>query len=344
MSDGALSSFIGHWLPQIEAEMAAVLATGDAPVAGHYGMMRYHLGWADEALRPQVAPSGKRLRPILCLLACAEMGGDPSQALPAAAAIELLHNFSLIHDDVEDGDELRRHRPTVWRLWGVPLAINAGDGMFALAYAAVQRLSGRGVPAAAVLAVLDRFTQTCLALTEGQYLDISFEGRAHVSVAEYMRMIQGKTAALVGAATAIGGLLGGASAEQEGDLLQFGEATGLAFQIQDDILGIWGDPAVTGKAAGNDILRRKKSLPMVHVQDDPAVGVAVRQILAASSAPEQVIAVMGCMEQAGTRAFASAAGQAQHEAARTALERALGPRAAGSALLALADSLLERVA
>jgi geranylgeranyl diphosphate synthase type I len=272
------------------------------------------------------------------------MGGDPAQVLPAAAAIELLHNFSLIHDDVEDGDEVRRHRPTVWKLWGVPLAINAGDGMFALAYAAVQRLSRRGVPSAAVLAVLDRFTQTCLALTEGQYLDISFEDRAHVTVDEYMRMIQGKTAALVGAATAIGGLLGGATADQERDLLRFGEATGLAFQIQDDVLGIWGDPAVTGKAAGNDILRRKKSLPMVHVQDDPAVGVAVRQILAAPPAPEQVISVMGCMEQAGTRAFATAAGQAQHELARAALERALGPRAAESALLALADSLLERAA
>ena len=145
-----LSSFIGVWLPQIESEMHAVVDIGDDTVTAHYGMMQYHLGWADEQFQPFSSPTGKRLRPILCLVACAEVGGDPAQAMPAAAAIELLHNFSLVHDDVEDGDELRRHRPTVWKLWGVPQAINAGDGMFSLAFAAVQRLRRRGVTDASV--------------------------------------------------------------------------------------------------------------------------------------------------------------------------------------------------
>src|SRR3954470_3273198 len=173
MSNGELSSFIGLWLPQIEAEMNSVIGSRDDKVAPQYGMMRYHLGWADQFFHLKPAPAGKRLRPVFCLLSCAELGGDPSQALPAAAAIELLHNFSLIHDDIEDGDETRHHRPTLWKVWGVPLGINAGDGMFTLAFAAMQRLTQRGLNSKATLAVLNQFTQTCLALTEGQFLDIS---------------------------------------------------------------------------------------------------------------------------------------------------------------------------
>ena len=138
-----LQQFMQHWLPPLEAEMRVVLAGGEEATAAHYGMMQYHMGWVDADFAPSVLNAGKRLRPILCLLACAEVGGQASSALPAAAAIEILHNFSLVHDDIEDGDEARRHRPTVWKLWGVPLAINVGDGMFALAFAAMQRLLGR---------------------------------------------------------------------------------------------------------------------------------------------------------------------------------------------------------
>ncbi|MEZ4675199.1 MAG: polyprenyl synthetase family protein, partial [Caldilineaceae bacterium] len=160
MSNIELNTFLGHWLPLIESEMREHLRNPDPVVAQHYGMLQYHMGWADEALRPQNYPAGKRLRPILCLLACAEVGGDPVQALPAAAAIELLHNFSLIHDDIEDGDETRRHRPTLWKVWGVPQAINAGDALFTIAYAAIQRLARRGVSAQATLDALAIFTQT----------------------------------------------------------------------------------------------------------------------------------------------------------------------------------------
>lgn len=342
MSSGELSSFIGIWLPRIEAEMRAVLDRGDKPAAAHYGMMRYHLGWADENLQEKLFPSGKRLRPILCLLACAEVGGDPDTALPAAAGIELLHNFSLIHDDVEDGDEMRRHRPTVWRVWGVPQAINVGDGMFALAYAAFLRLRTRGVKPRVTLAALDRFTETCAALTEGQHLDIGFEQRDRVSVDEYLRMIQGKTAALIGACTAIGAILGGASAAQQDDLRQFGHAVGLAFQIRDDILGIWGDPQVTGKAAGNDILRRKKSLPLLHALNDQTVGEVFQHLFATPTDEAQLPQAMRLLDQTGARDFAEAQMQTQHAAAQSALTRALGPRALESPLWAMADGLLHR--
>ena len=342
MSNGELSAFIGRWLPQIEAEMNNVIGSSDDSTAAHYGMMRYHLGWADQHFHLKPAPSGKRLRPILCLLSCAELGGDPSQALPAAAAIELLHNFSLIHDDIEDGDEMRHHRPTVWKVWGKPLAINVGDAMFTLAFAAIQRLTQRGVNSKATLAVLNEFTETCLALTEGQYLDISFEQRPVVSVDEYMRMIQGKTAALVGASIAIGARIAGASTRQMTDMLQFGQALGLAFQIQDDILGIWGDSAVTGKPVGNDILNRKKSLPLLHALNHANIGDQMQGVFALPVDESQLAGVLALLEQAETRRFAEEQMKRQHELALAALESALGPRSSSSPLLMLADGLLHR--
>jgi geranylgeranyl diphosphate synthase type I len=342
MSNGELSAFIGRWLPQIEAEMNSVIGSRDETVAGHYGMMRYHLGWADQHFQLKPAPSGKRLRPILCLLSCAELGGDPVQALPAAAAIELLHNFSLIHDDIEDGDEMRHHRPTVWKVWGMPLGINVGDGMFTLAFDAVQRLTQRGVNSKATLAVLNQFTQTCISLTEGQYLDLSFEERPVISIDEYMYMIQGKTAALIGASVAIGARIAGATTSQQTDMLQFGQAMGLAFQIQDDILGIWGDPAVTGKPVGNDILNRKKSLPLIHALNHPEVGDQMQGVFALPVDESQLDGVLELLEAAGSRRFAEEQMAIQHGIAVAALEAVFGSRATSSPLFMLAEGLLHR--
>lgn len=343
MSSFSLQNFIGTWLPRLEDEMRDALSGDDPRLATYYGMIHYHMGWVDAELNPDVLPAGKRLRPMLCLLACHELSGDPSQALPAAAAIEILHNFSLVHDDIEDGDETRRHRATMWTIWGVPQAINAGDGMFALAFGAMQKLARRGVALDKTLDALALFTQTCVDLTEGQYLDISFEQRRDINVELYRRMIQGKTAALIGASVAIGALIGGASQAQAEALWRFGQQMGLAFQIQDDILGVWGDPSVTGKAAGNDILKRKKSLPLLYVQEHDGAGPAWNRLMAEELTSMQLPAAMELLEQTGARRFTEEVMVEHHQAALAALDDALGAEAAtASALRALAESLLHR--
>ncbi|MGQ9768314.1 MAG: polyprenyl synthetase family protein, partial [Anaerolineae bacterium] len=180
-----LNQAFATYIPWIEAEMRALLSTDDPAIAGHYGIMQYHMGWCDAEFRPAEAPAGKRIRPMLCLLACAAAGGDPRTAVPAAAGLELLHNFSLIHDDIEDQSPTRRHRPTTWRVFGMPIACNAGDGMFGLAHLAFFRLEALGVPQGRILRALQRFDETCVALTEGQYLDMTFETRQEVAPQDY---------------------------------------------------------------------------------------------------------------------------------------------------------------
>jgi geranylgeranyl diphosphate synthase type I len=296
------------------------------------------LGWADEnfAPAPTGPSSGKRIRPMLCVLACQAAQGDPRQAISAAAGIELLHNFSLIHDDIEDNSPTRRGRPAVWMRWGVPHAINSGDGMFAMAHMAVDRLRRREALPERVLQVRGIFDQACLELTHGQYLDISFESRASVSVDEYLHMIGGKTAALIGASTAIGATLAGSSAVAPYET--FGRELGLAFQIQDDVLGIWGDEALMGKSAEGDVAKRKKSLPAVHALEHSD------KLRALYAAPEvDVVAAIAEMDTVGARTFAEQAAREHHERAMQALRASGASGDASRALYELA-SLLGRTA
>lgn len=345
----SLSGFIGTWLPRLEEEMQEVLRFPpadkvDVGLEQHYGMIHYHMGWTNANLQAQKLHTGKRLRPIFCLLACDEIGGNTADALPAAAAIEILHNFSLVHDDIEDGDETRRHRTTVWKLWGVPLAINAGDAMLCLSFAAVSRLRRRGVPAARVLHALDTFAATCLEITEGQHLDMQFEQRSDVQPADYFRMIEGKTAALLGCSTAMGALVGSGTETQVDAMRRFGQSIGLAFQIQDDLLGIWGDPNVTGKAVGNDVLRQKKSLPLLHALNHERTGPKLATLLAGGVTENQLQRVMELLAEAKSKEIAEEQQMFYHSAAMKALRDGLGEAAADSPLAALADSLINRSA
>lgn len=340
-----LEQALTAYLPLIEAEMRAVVHSADPRVAGHYGMMQYHLGWVDPAFRPAAVGGGKRIRPLLCVLACAAARGDPASALPAAAGLELLHNFSLIHDDIEDGSATRRHRPTLWRLYGMPQACNAGDGMLSLAHLAFHRLASAGVPAPVVLAALKIFDETCLALTEGQYLDMAFEARTDVTVEEYYRMVAGKTGALLAAAPQIGALIAGAPSDVVAAYRAFGAALGRAFQFQDDILGIWGDEAVTGKPAAGDILSKKKSLPVAYALNHPQVGPELAGLYGGRDfGPGDVPAVLALLEAADARAFAEAQVVSATAEAHAALAAVRGQSEAShlAALEELLDSLVGR--
>jgi geranylgeranyl diphosphate synthase type I len=327
------------YLPLIESAMQSVLSGATDAVKLHYGMMQYHMGWLDENMAPISAPTGKRIRPMLCVLACGAAGGRPESALPAAAGLELLHNFSLIHDDIEDDSAMRRHRPTVWKLFGLPLACNAGDGMFSLAHTAFFGLEDSGLRASETLAALRVFNQMCIALTEGQYMDMSFEGRDQVSAPEYFEMIAGKTGALLAASPEIGAIVASASPEVIAGYRRFGAALGRAFQLRDDILGIWGDEALTGKSAASDILSKKKSLPVLYAMVDARVGPELTRMYGGGPfTASDVPTVLGLLDQAGARAYVEAEVSRATAEAREALA-VVAPESDASFLAVLAELL-----
>jgi geranylgeranyl diphosphate synthase type I len=321
-------------LAAIEDEMRRVVGMGPEPLHAYYRMLAYHLGW-DE---PQAA--GKRIRPVLCLLCCAAAGGDWERALPVAAAIELLHNFSLIHDDIQDNSPLRRGRPTLWKKWGAAQAINAGDAMFTLAHLAPHGLIARGVAPEVALRVLQEFDQTCLTLTQGQHLDIAFEQRERVTVGEYMDMIEAKTAALTASASRLGAWLAGADGDRVESYHQYGRNLGLGFQVRDDWLGIWGEPALTGKSAASDLEKRKKSLPVVYGLEHSA---DFAQAYAQPHLPGGSVAQLAlALENLGAKAYTAQKAHALTLEAVAHLQTAAPEGEAGVALRELMDQLLWR--
>jgi geranylgeranyl diphosphate synthase type I len=349
----SLQDAMRRFLPAIEEELRQTAAVPHPALGAFYGMMRYHLGWTDTAFQPAETPAGKRLRPLFCLLACWSAGGDPELALPAAAALELLHNFSLIHDDIEDNSATRRHRATVWTVWGVPQAINVGDGMFALANLTLGRLACTGAPQRLILPAITAFQEACLTLTEGQFLDMDFETRAEVDLDDYLWMIQDKTASLLATSTRLGALLADAETATVGAYREFGAGIGMAFQIQDDVLGMWGDEALLGKSTASDIVQRKKTLPWVY---------AVRELRRAgrlsdlarlqaiyggpAAGPAEVAEVLGILESVGARHFCDEQVLLYQEQAMDHLQRAAcAPQTDVEALQVLrelADSLIGR--
>ena len=326
----------GHFGPALDACLRAQFdrLPDDAPQLST--MARYALGMADDEGRPTAGSRGKRLRPTLLLLVAEAAGGDWRAALPAAAAVELLHNFSLVHDDIQDDSPLRRGRPTVWRLWGRPQAINAGDLLFAMAFAALEGLEQSGIPSEAQLAVQRSLVGACLELTRGQHLDLRYETLDSVCPAGYLSMIRGKSAALLAACARIGALLAGAESRRVECFAGFGLNLGMAFQIRDDVLGIWGEPTLTGKSAATDVGSRKKTLPVLHgLQRSEALA---RLYNKQPPDAEDDAQILSLLEELGAREHALQQEAQWTRAAREALEAA-APGVEGEPLRNLVDKL-----
>ena len=263
------------------AYIEQALADSVPPVAAHpvNTPLRYHLGWTDRYGVPSPTPAsqGKALRPTLCIFACDAFQGRPEQAAPAAAALELIHNFSLVHDDIQDEGAERRHQPTVWALWGTAPALVAGDAMQSLGDLAALR-GAAPIPAATAIRVSGLLTDSYLEMIEGQCRDLQFEQRNAIAADEYLDMIALKTGALIRCSLEIGVAIATDDAAAIRDVARFGRAVGRLFQIRDDYLGIWGDEAITGKSADSDIVQRKKSYPIVYAFQE-ATGAARAELL-----------------------------------------------------------------
>ena len=254
-----VQTLLGPYAEAIDTEIEAILHRGAPYVAQ---INSYFFGWLDESFnRVDNVNKGKRLRPIMTLLACEAITGDHKPALPLAAVVEIIHNYSLIHDDIADRDEERRGRPTVWKIWGNGIAINVGDALYTLAYKTILELNR---PAEQVIAMQQVVVDTAIALARGQHYDITFERQVDVNETMYLDMIDGKTAALLDAALRLGAM----AATNDQNVIDaygaFGRNLGLAFQIQDDLLNIWVDSEITGKPQHSDLHNKKKSLPVTY--------------------------------------------------------------------------------
>jgi geranylgeranyl diphosphate synthase type I len=325
-----------------------------------YGQIEYHLGWRQPDLTPATEDSGKLLRPTLVLVTCdlaasyagcsqSERRDLLERIAPAAACIELVHNFSLIHDDIEDSDEERRHRPTVWKLWGVPQAINTGDGLFALARTGLWQLAGRGVESAVVLHLAALLDLVSAELCEGQFLDMRYEGRRDISEGMYLDMIGRKTAALMACSTEFGACLGfPANADLQAQLARFGRALGIAFQLRDDLLGIW-EAEHLGKTVAGDLRRKKMSLPVIHAlhAGTSTDRSTLRRLLrkAGPLSEEDIGEALAILDRTGARRRIRSALVEQGRLARVALDDSVGGmkshgNSAYLALVALLDFVL----
>jgi geranylgeranyl diphosphate synthase type I len=308
-------------------------------------VLSYHLGWCDADGTPMPVGGGKSVRPALVLLAAEAVGGTRDDAVPGAVAVELVHNFSLVHDDLMDRDTSRRHRPTVWAVWGDATAVLVGDAMLALAHEVLlESGSPRTVEASRLLAVATR------ELIRGQVQDVAFERRDDVTLEQCLAMADGKTGALLAGAAAVGAVMGGAAPDVVEALASYGRDVGMAFQLVDDLLGIWGTPEVTGKPVYSDLRSCKKSLPITWaVQNGGAAGRELSQWLSASYGPDgpsetQLREAAALVERGGGREWAAKEAGRRARLAEEALAHPGVAVASRDELVGLARFVVEREA
>jgi geranylgeranyl diphosphate synthase, type I len=310
---------IAELIADTEAEILRLVEGTDPATAGVYEMCRYHLGLDGSG------STGKRMRPLLGLLAYASITGDHHAALPGAAAVELGHNFSLVHDDIEDDDRERRHRPTLWSRDGVPHAINAGDMLFSLSRVALHRLSDLGFSDHKVLRLMRLYDETCVALCEGQYLDMrASESTELMSVDAYFDMIGRKTAALIAASIEAGALLATDDEAVISRYRAFGWDLGIAFQLNDDLLGIWGLEATTGKQA-TDLARHKKTLPVLYAFETagPDDRARLAELYADDALDERELGeIVAILERTGAAEYTRAQARERRDSALAELDAA----------------------
>ncbi len=334
----SLDQFAQTMLPVLEDQLQLnVLQTKDPKLSEMTHMLAYHMGWNGEDSGPEAR--GKRIRPLLLLLCTAAADGEWKEALPGAVAVELIHNFSLVHDDIQDQSLMRHGRPTVWSLWGSAQAINIGDALFSMAQMSLPQLSETVSPETALQASLC-LNQTCLQLTQGQFLDLAYETRPDLRIEDYWPMIAGKTAALLSACSFIGAVCARAGAPTCENYREFGEKLGLAFQVQDDFLGIWGNAALTGKSTASDLISGKKSLPVLYGIEQN--GRFAHRWKERNIREDEVLDLANQLKEEGAFDFVQEYAHRLSQDARVALKSAEPIGAAGEALFELVEKLLRR--
>jgi geranylgeranyl diphosphate synthase type I len=341
----ALPAMFARYRDRVEQELFRSVPSAEDGAL--YTLLRYHLGWVDRHGTPAEFPTsqGKVLRPTLCLFACEALEGDLSWALPTAASLELIHNFSLIHDDIQDRDLERRHQPTVWSIWGIPKALVAGNALQSAGDAALLDISRLDVAPQAALKVSRLLTESYLEMIQGQCLDLAFESSTTIGTQDYLQMIACKTGALIRTGLEIGASLATDDPATLAAFSRFGGSLGRVFQIRDDYLGIWGDTHLTGKPEVSDIRRRKKSYPVVFALER-AEGQSRHDLLRVYSQEEldeeDVYRVQAILEEVGAREHTQSLVETSAQEALAALEYiSLAPWAEGEAE-ALVDFLARR--
>jgi len=333
-----MSDIISSILPAIETELQRQVARLEEPrTRPFHEMLAYHMGWTGAGAGPEA--QGKRVRPLLLLLTVAANNTDWLPSTSAAAAVELIHNFSLVHDDIQDNSDLRRGRETVWKKWGLAQGINAGDGLFVLASLAITDLEAH-FPAEIVLKATKILHNTCLDLTRGQFMDISYESRTDLNIEDYWPMVAGKTAALLSACTHIGAILGGADEATCEAYQTFGHYLGVAFQVWDDYLGIWGDSARTGKSNASDLVAGKKSLPVLYGLEK--AGAFAERWQAGPIQAEEAASLSRKLTEEGAQVYTQEMTDQMTDLAMKSLRLAEPQGEAGQAVYELAQRLLGR--